>query len=198
VNWTIYGWNTRCIEAGEEIPEISKWYTQQLNVFEESFTTLSSPCQFNEHKINHINSQLTVLPCTLQGIRQDLCIAESGKGTRARKIIPLVEVIDVTMGSYADDDIPMISISTKSLGVMNFQPIDDCDQWIAACRKVLMFLQMPVYLLPSPPSLVLLNTVFQIPQGMKSVIPPVTDTTTKKSKKSVSDLSSCLLLILSL
>lgn len=50
------------------------------------------------------------------------------------------------MGSYPDDDIPMMAISTKSMGIMNFQIIEDSDQWIAAFRKVLMFLQMPVSL----------------------------------------------------
>jgi hypothetical protein len=150
VNWTIYGWNTRCIEAGEEIPEISKWYLQQLNLFEEAFTTLTNPFNFNEHKINHLNGQLLITPCTLSAIRQDLCIAVSAKATRARKIIPLVDILEFVVGSYADEDSPMIAITTKSLGVMNFQVLEESERWMEACRKVLMFLQMPV---PSPSSL---------------------------------------------
>lgn len=94
--------------------------------------------------MNHINGQLVITPCSIQGVRQDLCLAVSGKGTRSRKIIPLVDIIDVTTGSYPGDDISMIAIATKSLGVLNFQVIEDCDQWIEACRKVLLFLQMPV------------------------------------------------------
>jgi hypothetical protein len=151
VNWTIYGWNTRCIESEEEIPEISKWYLQQLNLFEESFTILTNSFQCNEHKINHLNGQLLITPCTLSAIRQDLCLAVAGKASRARKIIPLVEIIEFIVGSYVgDEEIPMIAITTKSHGVMNFQLLDEAERerWIEACRKVLMFLQMPVGLLP--------------------------------------------------
>lgn len=83
-------------------------------------------------------------PCTLQGARQDLCIAIIGKGNRNRKIILLVDIIDVIIGSYPDDDIPMMAIVTKSLGTLNFQIPEDSESWIEALRKVLMFLQMPV------------------------------------------------------
>jgi hypothetical protein len=144
VNWAIFGWHTRCIETEEEIPEISKWYLQQLNLFEESFTTLRNSFQCNEHKINYLNSQLLITPCTLSAIRQDLCLIVTGNGEQAKKIIPLVEIIEFIVGSSVDDEeISMIAITTQGHGVINFQLLDEAkrERWIEAWRIVLMFLQ---------------------------------------------------------
>ena len=72
--------------------------------------------------------------------------SSSSKGKKSlQRRIPLADIVDATLGSYATEDVPMLSIRTQS-HTLDLQIIDDAvaDTFVRSLSTVLVFLAIPV------------------------------------------------------
>lgn len=74
----------------------------------------------------------------------DSSASSKGKKSLQRRI-PLVDIVDVIYGAYADEDVPMLSIKTQS-HTLDLQIIDDAtaDTFVRALSTILVFIAIPV------------------------------------------------------
>lgn len=153
INWTIYSWNVNAITSGEDTQDTEKWYTQQRDLFEERYNAISRGCRFYKHSVN-VAGRPAVTLCHVQGVRDSLSIgwctltgdAASGRAKKSPlRYIPLSEITDVIRGTFAGEEVPIISIVTNSQ-TLDLQVIDEqaTNEFLEALTRILIFVAIPV------------------------------------------------------
>lgn len=154
ISWTIFRWNMNSLETGDELEEVKQWYQQQKKKFETDFEDVEKGYTFRKHGYDSITGDLIATNCILRGYRDEMCLKwwnileEDGKKKKSQPFtIYLMDIVDLIVGSYENDDTDMRMMSIVSTThSLDLEIIDQgaCDVFTHALSESLHFLSIPV------------------------------------------------------